>query len=109
MLRAGSNEQLQLHLCIYVSPSHVFINTEVKMACNQRLPSNPEFLLQFMKDIDSDLSDDDFDGYIDDNEVDESVRDEEVGVELEGDDFRSGVHDGKSEVSEWRAWTFRAW
>ncbi|KAL5459781.1 hypothetical protein EMCRGX_G033154 [Ephydatia muelleri] len=39
-----------------------------------RLPSYPEFLLQFMEDIDSDLSNDDFDGYIDDNVVDESVR-----------------------------------
>ena len=33
---------------------------------SRSLPSDPEFLLQFMEDIDSDCSDDDFDGYVDD-------------------------------------------
>ena len=34
------------------------------MACNTKLPSDPEFLLQYLEDMDSDLSDDDFDGYV---------------------------------------------
>ena len=34
------------------------------MACNTKLPSDPEFLLQYMEDMDSDLSDDEFDGYV---------------------------------------------
>ena len=33
---------------------------------SRSLPLDPEFLLQFMEDIDSDCSDDDFDGYVDD-------------------------------------------
>ena len=33
------------------------------MACNTKLPSDPEFLLQYMEDMDSDVSDDEFDSY----------------------------------------------
>ena len=33
------------------------------------LPSDPEFLLQYMEDIDSDCSDDEFDGYVDDEVI----------------------------------------
>ena len=33
---------------------------------SRSLSSDPEFLLKFMEDIDSDCSDDDFDGYVDD-------------------------------------------
>ncbi|KAL5510065.1 hypothetical protein EMCRGX_G005538 [Ephydatia muelleri] len=39
------------------------------------LPSDPEFLLKFMDDIDSDGSDDDFDGYVDDDEQEMDVSD----------------------------------
>lgn len=56
------------------------------MTHNKRLVSDPKFLLQFMEDIDSDLSDNDFDGYIDDeNEAGENVRDDDVeGVDIQG-------------------------
>ena len=32
------------------------------MACNTKLPSDPEFHLEYMEDMDSDMSDDEFDG-----------------------------------------------
>eukprot|EP00731_Ephydatia_muelleri_P014240 Em0007g1550a len=41
----------------------------------RKLPSDPEFLLKFMDDIDSDGSDDDFDGYVDDDEQEMDVSD----------------------------------
>ena len=36
---------------------------------SRTLPSDPEFLLQYMEDIDSDCSDDEFDGYVDDEVI----------------------------------------
>ena len=36
---------------------------------SRSLPSDPEFLLQYMEDIDSDCSDDEFDGYVDDDVI----------------------------------------
>ena len=32
------------------------------MACNTKLPSDPEFHLEYMDDMDSDMSNDEFDG-----------------------------------------------
>eukprot|EP00731_Ephydatia_muelleri_P013715 Em0007g1025a len=37
------------------------------MANKKTLPSDPEFLLQYLDDMDSDFSDEDFDGYIEEN------------------------------------------
>ena len=34
------------------------------MVCNTKPPSDPEFLLQYLEDMDSDMSDDKFDGYV---------------------------------------------
>eukprot|EP00731_Ephydatia_muelleri_P039227 Em1239g1a len=38
------------------------------MASRRHLPSDPEFLLEYMENIESDISDDEFDGYIDEEE-----------------------------------------
>ena len=38
------------------------------MASRRHLPSDPEFLLEYMEKIESDISDDEFDGYIDEEE-----------------------------------------
>ena len=40
---------------------------------SRSLPLDPEFLLQFMEDIDSDYSDDDFDGYMYVDDVTETL------------------------------------
>ncbi|KAL5510009.1 hypothetical protein EMCRGX_G005473 [Ephydatia muelleri] len=37
------------------------------MANKKTLPSDPEFLLQYLDDMDSDFSDEDFDGYVEEN------------------------------------------
>ena len=39
------------------------------MKRSRSLPSDPEFLLQYMEDIDSDCSDDEFNGYVDDDVI----------------------------------------
>ena len=57
--------------CLYISDKHCVIlvwerdYNVTAMNRSRSLPSDPEFLLQFMEVIDSDCSDDDFDGYVD--------------------------------------------
>ena len=43
------------------------------MARQMYLPSDPEYLLQYMDDLDSDSSGEEFDGYIDDDDIDEEA------------------------------------
>ena len=75
MCSAGVCKQLHLRkVCLYNKKCILRILWRLlrcKVAAMNRsrtLPSDPEFLLQYMEDIDSDCSDDEFDGYID-NEV----------------------------------------
>ena len=42
----------------------------------RKLPSDPEFLLKYIDDIDSDCSDDEFKGYVDEDEEAMDVSDE---------------------------------
>jgi len=50
------------------------------------LPSDPKYLLQYMDDLDSDSSDEEFDGYIEDDEETIRRRDEDLrcGNEVNG-------------------------
>lgn len=44
----------------------------------RKLPSDPELLLQYMDEIDSDYSDDEFDGFVDENESENEMTEEGV-------------------------------
>ena len=64
------------------------------MARQVYLSSDPEQLLQVMDDLESDYSDDDFDGYVDDDDDDDEIQERmtracEIGGGL-GDDWRTG-------------------
>ena len=56
------------------------------MARQMFLPSDPKYLLQYMDDLDSDSSDEEFDGYIEDDEETIRRRDEDLhcGNEVNG-------------------------
>ena len=67
------------------------------MAQQKSLPSDPEQLLQFMDDLDSDFSDDDFEGYIDEEEWLESRR-----ISVQQGESAVSVCDSREEVSSMR-------
>ena len=64
---AGMNKQSQLRADCYTTKFEFYASWCNVTAMNRRrsLPSDPEFLLQFMEDVDNDCSDDDFDGCVD--------------------------------------------
>ena len=59
-------------LCVtYIIIDNSFIGSTHDMSnktTTKTLPSDPEFLLQYMDDIGSDYSDEGFDGYVEENE-----------------------------------------
>ena len=71
------------------------------MAQSKSLSSNPEELLQFMDNLDSDFSDDDFEGYIDEDEWLEETMSRRISVQQEDGSRGSvvSVHDSRERIS----------
>ena len=75
--------------------------TLLAMAQSKSLSSDPEELLQFMDNLDSDFSDDDFEGYIDEDEWLEETMSRRISVQQEDGSRGSvvSVHDSREGIS----------
>ena len=86
--------------------------TLLAMAQSKSLSSDPEELLQFMDNLDSDFSDDDFEGYIDEDEWIEEMMSRRISVQQEDGSRGSvvSVHDSREGISSlWNSNGMDAW
>ena len=71
------------------------------MARQMFLPSDPKYLLQYMDDLDSDSSDEEFDGYIEDDEETIRRRDEDLHCGNEVNGVRDEQMTGWTVMMDW--------